>query len=154
MKILAILQNQWFTPETVDKVRAIMTRAGTPEIRARYAAFFLFRGCYTGRMLRSVFGEALCQEIIWENASPVIGDKPSACFTADPVHLQGLLNYFAPKIVLAFGKVATDALQPLCKPDRLIVGPHPAARVADRTVGLKRMHAELLAKTAQLEARV
>lgn len=153
MKVLAILQCQWFTPQTVVKVREIMARAPTPEHRARLAAFFLFRSCYTGRMLRSVFGEELCQQIIWENASPVIGDKPSACFAADPVHLQGLLNHFTPKVVLAFGMVASEALRPLCKPDRLIIGPHPAARTANRTVHLRRMREELYAKTAQLSAR-
>ncbi len=138
--ILAILQNQWFRDG--GRAREIMARhADDPRTRAKLAGFYLFRGCHTGNVLNSVFGAKRCASIVWENASPQIGEHPSDVFPPDVEYLTKLLNYFRPKVVLAFGKVAEKGLQdaftgPLLHAahrdgiplPKLIVGPHPAYR--------------------------
>ena len=60
MKLLAVLQNQWF--HDPDKVRAMIAR--TPACRRRVITYSLFAGCRTGRVLKAVFGER-CREIVW-----------------------------------------------------------------------------------------
>lgn len=45
MKILAVLQNQWF--HDPEKVKAIIER--TPKARRKIITYSLFAGCRTGR---------------------------------------------------------------------------------------------------------
>lgn len=136
--ILAVLQNQWFHDPV--KVRAILER--TPAARRRIITYSLFAGCRTGQVLRQVFGDR-CNAITWEEASPAIGGQSSSCFPADLVHLQALLNEVKPDIVLAFGRIASDALVQLVPASKLIIGPHPTARGANVLPQLHAMRARL-----------
>jgi len=129
MKVLAILQNQWF--KNPAKVREIYER--NPELRNRLIARFLFAGCLTGRRLRAAFGD-LCDSIIWEEASPEIGGFSASRFIPDPEHIKAAIEKHEPEIVICLGKVAGDAVRSVCcktnvRHPAVMFGPHPAARV-------------------------
>lgn len=134
-KVLAVLQNQWFRDP--EKVKAIIAR--TPAARRKIITYSLFAGCRTGRVLRDVFGVERCRSIVWEEASPEIGGHASSVFPADTAHLRAVLDCVRPSIVLAFGKIACDALSRMVDGHDLVVGPHPVARGADTLPRLRIM---------------
>lgn len=135
VKIVAILQNQWF--KDPEGVKAMMEEH--PERRERYIEAFLFMGCLTGRRLRSAFGEELCDRIIWEEASPEIGGAANSRFPADARHIAGVILKHRPAVVIALGTIAANGVMAALdhasiqqQAERLelqiITGPHPAAR--------------------------
>lgn len=107
MKILAILQNQWF--KNPDKVREIYARHSELDARAKLNARFLFAGCLSGTRLKDALGD-LCNSIIWEEAAAMTGSKSSACPPADPRHIIKVIKYHKPDIVITFGAIATNGL--------------------------------------------
>lgn len=127
MTILAVLQNQWF--KDPERVRAYFQRR--PQYRRAFSTRALFAGCYTGKVLVEWFKPHIGQ-IVWENASLEVGGVSSSVFKADIPHLRAILAELDPGLVLAFGKVAGDALTPLVDPQKLVKAPHPAARLKDR----------------------
>lgn len=151
MKVLAILQNQWF--KDPERVRQIVAEMETRRERRRWDHAMLFFGCLTGRRLKAAFGGDEVNEWETTNASPMIGGQASARFPADPEHIMAEIADVQPDVVLTFGKVAGDAF--LVKPGGvaiwtgpLIQGPHPAARPPINAVAeLRRMAAELRALT-------
>lgn len=140
-KILAILQNQWF--RNPGQVKAIYQRY--PEQRNRLIRDFLFMGCLSGKRLMSALGEELCYQIIWEEASPEIGSYSGSNFGADLIHIKWAIKKHLPNIVIAFGKVAGDAVRQIESendlPTSFLYAPHPAARINPvaeiRTIGEK-----------------
>jgi uracil-DNA glycosylase len=140
MKVLAVLQNQWF--QDPARVREILARR--PDLRRPFCHRALFAGCRSGQVLKQVFGPR-CRDIIWENASPEIGDHASSKFPADIPHLRAMLEEVKPDVVLALGRVASEALLPIVPRAKLLIGPHPTARGADTITRLKAMAAELAA---------
>lgn len=134
MKILAFLQNQWFKdPERMTRIYAKC--GGDLDKIAQLDATYLFFGCLTGRRLRTAFGEELCDQIVWANASPKLAGKSSGAFPADPEHMKRMIRHFDPGIVLTFGKIAAEGLQqtvPRLERSHVdfvtIAAPHPAAR--------------------------
>jgi len=122
--VVAFLQNQWLS----DPERAAEMIERTPAVRPRLIKYALFQS-FTGRRLVEAFGEG-CREWVWDNASPRIAGRPSGCFPADPEHIRAVLERHDPDVVLAFGRVASEALRGLCDCE-LVAGPHPAARAAD-----------------------
>ncbi len=140
MKIVAFLQNQWF--RNPEGIKAMF--AENPERRERYIEAFLFMGCLTGKRLQAVFGEELCGAIIWEEISPEIGGHASSKFPANPAHIRAVLEKHKPTVVLAFGKLASDALRSMEVDAAIIYGPHPAARNG-AIEGLRKMRTELSA---------
>ena len=134
MKILVFLQNQWF--DNPDKVRQIFERH--PGRRSNLIKGYLFAGCLTGRRLREAWGDDLCNAIVWENASPQIGDKSSASFPADLEHMHRAIEEEKPQVVVSLGKTAEEALRKIVSqswaspPNRptyfYLYGPHPASR--------------------------
>jgi hypothetical protein len=149
MKILAFLQNQWFKRPEV--VRDIYRR--NPDKYEALVARFLFMGCKTGRMLRTAFGVEMCDRIIWCEASPQIGGESSSVFPADPDHIQRLLVKHNPKVVIALGTIAANAIRnmPLLtlKFD-IIIGPHPTARHPDTALQLQRIRKQLAQLTMEV----
>jgi hypothetical protein len=141
--IVAFLQNQWFKdPQRVEKIYA---RHATLEERASLNARCLFRGCLTGKRLDAAFGKDLCNEIVWEEASPKKSGKSSGAFPADADHIRRIIEHYRPDVVLCFGRVA---VQGVLNSLRLIQGvhsieirggPHPAARHATVCDELKEM---------------
>lgn len=135
MKIVGILQNQWFRDP--EGVKQIFDR--WPNKREYLIASYLFMGCLTGRRLRSAFGEDLCDQIVWEEASPEIGGAANSKFPADAKHIASVILKHRPAVVIALGKIAADGVmaamghgsiqqQPERLEFKLVTGPHPAAR--------------------------
>ncbi len=131
LKILAFLQNMWLNEP--DRARASIEKYGE-SYRRRLIVFALFAGCLTGRRLKKAFGEELCRQIVWEEASKVIEDKASTFVPPDLEHMLARCRDEKPDIVILFGK----ANAALCKdvllaiaPNHVICAPHPAARQVD-----------------------
>lgn len=140
MKIVAILQNQWFKDPV--RVKRIIEEAEKdhPNAREFYIKTFLFWGCLTGRRLRKILGEEYCEEIVWEECSRQIGGCASSRFPADIEHIKQVIAKHKPRIVIAFGQLAKDALMQLYYNNTdesgaqdyvLLIAPHPAARQGD-----------------------
>jgi hypothetical protein len=136
--ILAFLQNQWFkNPARMEQL--LNTRyAGR---REDFVRTFLFWSCLTGRRLQEAFGEQLCGEIIWEEASPRIAGKSDGVFPADPQHMAAAIAKHQPQIILTFGAIAGAGMACIGSPDNcyFIHGPHPAARGSNVLRDLRRM---------------
>jgi len=150
VKILAIMQNQWFR----DPMNAanIMERAEKAGRRNQLIARFLFAGCQSGKRLRAALGAELCDQIIWEEASRNIGGVPSSSFPADVEHIRRAIRTHRPKIVLTLGvvaKVGLDKALPSVIGLNIvpIYGPHPAARHATvmQELRVARLSIELVA---------
>lgn len=145
MKVLAILQNQWFRDP--DHVREILER--TPQARRRIIHYALFAGCRTGRVLKAGLGEEWCRKIVWEEASPQIGGEASSVFPADPAHIRAVIYEVKPTVILALGKVAHDgvnALMPMLDivpAITIINSTHPTARGIDAVGTLRDIRAIL-----------
>lgn len=145
MKILGILQNQWFRDPA--HVRAMLARETDPirheKLRRRLIEYALFAGCKTGRVLKKVFGEKLCEKIIWDEASREIAGESSGVFPADPIHLRKLVDEVKPDVIVCFGNVARDGMTAVT--DQMVVfAPHPAARAPDTMDRLRASYQELL----------
>lgn len=137
MKIVAFLQNMWFRdPERMKKIFVDQFHSD----REHFIRTWLFWSCLTGKRLRSIFGEDLCDEIIWEEQSPEIGGKSSASFPADYSHIRRVLTKHQPQIVIAFGVKAKQALCKIKTEDRanweFLSAPHPAARSPNTVLAL------------------
>lgn len=126
MKILAFLQNQWF--KDPEGVRRIFQK--WPDKRNYLIRSYLFMGCLTGKRLQAAFGEDLCDEIIWEEASSEVGSVSRSKFAADRQHMLSAIKKHQPEVILCFGAIAKEGLDSLeTLFDVLIIyGPHPAAR--------------------------
>lgn len=109
MKILAILQNQWFkNPKLIEKIYE--RHGGGLDGRAQLNATYLFFRCLTGKRLTDTLGEDLCDRIIWENASTSMGGESAARFGADPAHIVAIICHHKPTIIITFGAVAESGL--------------------------------------------
>lgn len=156
MKIIAFLQNQWVrNPDRVRKTYELH-----PEQRNRIIGLLLFmnypRCCLTGRRLRVVFGEELCNSIVWEESSEQVGGKSSDCFAADPAHIRRAVAKHQPDIILHFGRIASEglarALPDINQTVLLIPGPHPAARHGTVVDELMEMAAKLRTSIKEMTA--
>lgn len=127
--IVAFLQNMWVKNPT--NIHAMLAREKTDfnreRLRLRLIKFALFRGCITGRRLKSSFGEELCDRIIWEETTREIADNPKTIFPAQPEHIRNVIETHQPQVIVAFGRIAAEAVQPIWN-GRLFLAPHPAAR--------------------------
>jgi hypothetical protein len=150
VKVLAILQNQWFN-DPVGAERVYARHAGDWDRRAKLNAAYLFFGCLTGKRILAAFGEDMRFKIIWEEASPKKAGKSSGAFPADPQHIRTIIEHHKPDVVLTFGRIAANGLLSAlrildsAKTTRFAVigGPHPAARHATVCAELAAMAAEL-----------
>lgn len=133
VRILAFLQNQWF--KDPEKVKAVFERY--PDMRNDLIRRYLFMGCLTGHRLEKVFGEEVCSQITWEEASPEVGGFSASKFPADSVHIANAIITHSPDIVLAFGRIAANGVMaalpqienhPIPINFRFITGPHPTSR--------------------------
>lgn len=142
--ILAIMQNQWLArPEDHEAALADVAKRrgseGREKFRRRFIHRALFSGCISGRVLKKHLG-AMCDSIIWEEASRVVTATPRECPPADHGHIFATMESLRPDIVITFGKVAGNAVDAILAPgfsyrrkfiDRelsFIQSPHPAAR--------------------------
>lgn len=147
MTIVAIMQNMWFK----DPARMLrMLETTFKGDREKFIKTFLFWSCRTGKNLRAAFGEALCDSIIWEEASTEIGGQASSSFPPDPQHIARVLDKHKPDVVIPFGKTAHAGLLASVQVGILgkqsftvIVAPHPAARQPDVMARLREIGARL-----------
>jgi hypothetical protein len=127
LKVIAFLQNMWVRDP--DKVRKMIERDTTGELRGRIIEYALFAGCLTGRRLKAALGEEWCERIIWEEASPVITGEAKTAPPPDPTHIHYSLLKHQPDLVICLSQPAEPVIRKLCE-CWIIVGPHPAARQA------------------------
>ena len=132
-EVLAILQNQWF--KNPERVREIYASHNGDRIRdSKFRAAALFMGCLTGRRIAQAFGDEWRHRIAYEEASPVITQYASASPCFDALHIRHAMNFWKPKVVIAFGKTALNGLRVATKLPldgwsfKTIIAPHPAAR--------------------------
>lgn len=140
MKILAILQNQWFREP--ERIKALYERH--PDMRNDLIARFLFMGCQTGKNLRRAFGE-MCDSIVWEESSPEVGGFASSSFEADGEHIRKAIELHRPDIIVAFGGIAQEAVDEILPSVPVVKSPHPTARFPDNMQRLRRAAGELQA---------
>lgn len=150
--ILAFLQNQWFN--NPDRIKQILSRytEGSDDYWRQYdiiATYALFAGCMTGKRLRAGLGEDVCDQIHWSNASPVMTRRASDKPPADLEHMMATLRRVQPKIVLAFGEVAGEAIKAVWLGPTLFA-PHPAARMD--VIGPMKVIADKLQRGGYLES--
>lgn len=136
MKIVALLQNMWVRDP--EKVRAMIARDKTGELRGMIIQRALFAGCLTGRRLRSVFGD-LCDEMVWDECSPVIADNPRDYHAPDQDHIRNVFKKHAPDAVICFSTAAHSIVKTICNEFGIafIAAPHPAARHPDTMIKLR-----------------
>ena len=139
MIVLAVLQNMWVNDP--EKVKAMLAR--TPQARRRMIRYSLFAGCRTGRVLKQLFGEDCPRRFVWEESTTEIAGNPRDTFPADIFHLSAVVNEVTPDVVLAFGRIASDALRKVVPEEKLLCGPHPTARQADTLQRLRQMASAL-----------
>lgn len=155
MKVVAFLQNQWFkNPAAARSTYEKWTRSRP---RHELNAYFLFAGCKTGRILRNAFGN-LCNDIIWEEASPKIGGQSGASFKPDPKHIANVIREHKPDVILTFGKPAREGLAQSAHgcdlPSHVYRLCHPAARGAGALDELKRFFPTLQSLITEADTRL
>lgn len=151
-KIVAFLQNMWVRDPA--RVKLHIEKYGE-EYRLRFIEYALFAGCLTGRRLEAAFGEELCNQIIWEEASREIGSYAASNFPPDREHIKKVLDEQKPDLVLCFTSQALTIIGELVKCP-MIVGPHPANRrpdINDLLRNVKRQIEKFSAKFRKYEKR-
>lgn len=134
VRTLSILQNMWFKdPERMKTIYAKYLER-EDEGRNRFIRDFLFFGCLTGKRIDKVFGEDFRWQTYWEEASPELGGKSGSSFGYDKDHIRNAIKVYRPKIILAFGKIASSGLYEVLKGIdyghnyEIVYGPHPTSR--------------------------
>lgn len=122
--VVAFLQNMWLRDP--EKARRLIAKYGE-SYRRRLIRYALFAGCLTGRRLRAAFGPAVCEEIVWEEATQEIAGNSRKVCPPEPEHIRAVLEKHQPAVVITFGRVAGDAVAEIWG-GKLIRCVHPAAR--------------------------
>lgn len=108
--ILALLQNQWFKdPERARRVLRLYEDRGKG--RSQFIRDMLFLGCLTGRRIDQTFGDDLLVRTAFEEVSPEIGGHASSVFPPDEAHVLAVVKLHQPRVIVAFGKVAGQAVR-------------------------------------------
>lgn len=158
MVIVAFLQNMWLRdPARYQRHLARWVKDGAEkaeQFRLKTQARALFAGCLTGRRLRAALGDDLCQEIVWEEASPVVADNPKDYHPPCHDHIKRVLARHKPTVVVSFTKAGESVIRWLC-PCPVLSAPHPAARQADVLARLLAVgdKLQLLVRNAARDAR-
>lgn len=119
--IVAFLQNPWFPAHT------------HPTLVAKYRDRQDFHrrilgGSVTGKRLIAAFGD-MYDKIHWDNANWRHTSVANGKLPADLEHIDRVLTNNMPDLVLAFGKVAENAISPMVGKFgfTMIACPHPSA---------------------------
>jgi len=126
--VLAFLQNMWV--KHPERTKAAIARDGE-EFRLTLMRMFLFMGCKTGRNLTKTFGDELIEQITFEETTREIAGDANTIFPADLIHMRACIEKHQPKIVLAFGQIAHDAVSSMrtaADPWVYVSAHHPASR--------------------------
>ena len=126
MKIVALLQNMWVLP------RSLQTVAQHPPVsdqRERLIHYALFAGCLTGRRLKAALGEELCEAIVWQEANPTVATDAKKYFPPDREHLRAVLAKHQPDVVVCFTKAGEATIREVMPPEiKFVPCVHPACR--------------------------
>lgn len=82
----------------------------------------LLRESMSGKRLSLAFGMVF-DMIYWDNANPIPGTTE-----ANPDHMDAVIKYHDPHLIISFGKVAEEALIKLDPPIPMFFCHHPNAR--------------------------
>ena len=126
--VLAFLQNMWV--KQPDRVKASIAAHGE-EFRLALMRRFLFAGCKTGRNLTKVFGDELLEQFTFEETTREIAGDAKTIFPADREHIRDCIVKHQPRIVVAFGQIAHDAVNSIRTAADgwvYIAAHHPASR--------------------------
>jgi len=152
-KIVAFLQNQYFN-DVASAKRTLDYYIEHGKDSSDFVRDMLFFGCQTGRRLRAAFGEEFCYEnIVWENASPLMGSKPSDKFPPDLEHIWRILVKHKPDIVILFGgEAAAGFYRAIQEPAwdcgyKVFSCPHPAHRDGSVIGKLKKLALDVKKET-------
>lgn len=146
------MQNQWLrNPERHERDLAdVLKRRGkAAEVKLwrRMIHYALFAGCRSGQVLMTNLGEDLCNMIVWDESTRVIGSRASDNPPADFEHIRWTLEDVNPDVVITFGRTAGDAIKQIVAEDgppfNTIYAPHPAARAPADHARLKEACARL-----------
>lgn len=124
MKIVAFLQNLW-VKEDVAAVHARFAKNGEA-YRRRFIQRCLFAGCLTGRRLTQTFGHELLGGMLFEESTREISGDSRSSFPPNLGHIRAVLEELQPRVVVAFGKIATLAVKQVWD-GPLVIAPHPAS---------------------------
>lgn len=139
--VVAFLQNMWVKDPA--RVRADIARLGE-DYRRRIMEYSLFAGCLTGRRIKAAFPAAILDQIAWEESTREIAGDARQIFPPDPTHIRAVLASHQPRVVLTFGRIATEAVSGVWF-GPLIKVPHPAARHPETVSRLAAAASELAA---------
>ncbi len=123
-RVVAFLQNCWFRPGTSH--RMIDLYLTDQSFRRKVLAMSM-----TGRRLKTAFADKF-PDIWWDNASQFVADYSSGCNTADPIHMEAVLQQIKPVGIVTFGRIANEGMLNIARTQWPIPKwhyfPHPNAR--------------------------
>lgn len=162
-RAMMLLQNQWFNDVDRAKVTLSMYKEHKGERWGwnRFVRDMLFMGCLTGKRIKAAFGEDLCydESVVFEETSTDMGGHPSSVFPPNESHLVKSLEKYRPKVIVAFGVLACEALKlPKVRVAvsmgniKVIETCHPAARGSDTLARLTTAATALEAYLAQVDS--
>lgn len=103
MKILAFLQNPWFSVETDSHV---IERYRTDQVfHRRY-----LRGTLSGNRLSMAFS-GLYEQIHWDNVSSDLSNEANDISAVDMKHVETTIRNTKPQLILTFGQLAKETIR-------------------------------------------
>lgn len=128
--VLAFLQNMWVKDPA--RVKASIARHGEA-FRLELMRRFLFAGCKTGRNLTKTFGDELLAQMTFEETTREIAGDAKTILLVDTHHIHECIEKHRPRIVVAFGQIAHDAVSMVAdqwtgQPFVYVKAHHPASR--------------------------
>lgn len=118
--VVAFLQNPWFAPSVSEKI--IKRYKEDPDFRR-----IVLGRSKTGVWLKNAFGPEAYKIIWWDNASKNAGRHRAALYPADLEHMREVIAKVGPDLVIAFGRIAGQAIDQVW-PGPTLKCPHPMAR--------------------------
>ena len=119
-------------------------------IRHKFVSKLLFAGSLSGRRIQAAFG-SFVDNMIFEEASPVVTGIASGSPPADFAHMREYINRHKPDVIITFGKSATDAVAKLFAAEQInmpfhfIRTVHPACRDGSTPEQLQKAAQQLFA---------
>jgi len=103
-KIIAFMQNPWFTIETprtvVDKYKT------DQEFHKR-----ILLETMSGQRLINAFGPTVFHAIHWDNVAPEAAPEADGETEIDPSHVEKVISVIEPDLIITFGNLAKSALK-------------------------------------------
>ena len=121
MKVLGLLQNAWFKPDTPREVA--MAYARDDDVRRRILA-----RSKTGNKLIRLMGQDVFNHIVWNNTTAEWASEARGRRAIDMEHVVAVIDQVWPDVIIAFGNQARDAVVATSYAGDVILCKHPNAR--------------------------